>query len=908
MWAIPFLIALLIPTPISSTAYADGEALQGFPPQPGERGTPIVPLAGLQFRSMGAKPLGTSMDDIRWTEHAQARLREINSPYAEFYHRDLETHFDPVTDDDDLLNEWAGQWPILGKPHAFTVPADGSTDPRANDGVLDYHPKLILCFGTSWWNWKARQTEGCMFDFDFAHGAKALGESGIARIDKLSQQHPAIMAAASKGSFGRHWTTFVEPMPANTRQDHLRNCHAILAHLSAQLGVDLAKYACSHGIIQYIYHRSPQPGGFRLIKSATAKLKVDPPPPEPEPEPRAAKDDHPGWDVVHESIFSTMTAAGFPAIRETSDGKHRVRLHTCGLLADFQTNRRSGRYSTESDGLHPQTPNARAYPLPNGGLDVYRYNDAGESDDWHTTRNGKTGIKYNVPVSFDEAATACGTLDRRGDVLLSDPNEFARLLGLTFAVPDFLKNRQVVARRDRRSIFISTDGAKSEKDTVLPGWRYYRGKWESDLVDCLPEPTLTYDEESVRQTTDEEKAQEWVIRDSRGNWISQSLTAVKTYLKGEGHTDAEVSEILHHHMEDNFQLQRIPFGPEYLPGRIWNRFGARLACQPEKGDFPHIQMILDHWGHNLNAEVRANEWCQRHGIKTGGDYLKFWAAVVVRHPDWRLPCLFGYSREQNIGKSTFPRTLCRMFRGPNGWAELRKEITRDDFNDQMHGAALCFLEEIDLSTNYPAYHLIKNLIDNPFLKIRGIYVKAMTVVNYTHLIQTANERHFCVIFPRDKRIIVVRVDPFTGTELDWTTILRRLVDDEMPGFLHHIINELELPPSTGRLYLPVLETEDKRQAMAERAAQSEGWFGQLREFAYEGWIENKTAAEILQAIAPATTDAKMPSTAAAVASQLKQFDKTGKLKSAGLTLTWIEGDKHHPIRYTLQPTPPEPTR
>ncbi|MGA2035323.1 MAG: primase-helicase family protein, partial [Thermoguttaceae bacterium] len=826
------------------------------------------------------------------------------------YHRDLETHFEPVEDDDDLLDEWAGRWPILGKPHAWTIPAEGSTDPTANDGAVDYHPNLIGCFGTSWWNWKVGQTEGCMFDFDFGHGAKALDEAGIAKIDELSQRHPAIMATASKGGGGRHWAIFVDPMPAKTRKDHSRNCHAILAHLSGLLGVNLADYACSHGVIQYIYHYAPKPGGFRLIRSATVKLKVDPPPPlppAPEPDPQAAKHDNPGWDAVHESIFATMTAAGFPAVRETRDGKHRVRLHTHGLLVDFQTNRRSGRYSTDSTVRHPQEPNAFAYPLPNGGLDVYRYNDTGESDDWNTTKNKKTRIKYNVPVSFEEAATACGTLDRRGDVVLSDPNEFARLLGLSFQVPELLNGRPVVARRDRRSLFISIEGAKSARDTVLPGWRYYRGKWECDLVDCLPEPTITYHEESVRQTTDEEKAQDWVIRDSRGNWISQSLTAVKTYLKGEGHSDAEVSEILHNHMDNNFQLQRIPFGPEYLPGRIWNRFGARLACQPEKGDFPHIQMILDHWGRNLNAEVQADEWCQRNGVKTGGGYLKLWAAVVVRHPDWRLPYLFGYSKQQNIGKSTLPRTLCRMFHGPNGWAELRKEITRDDFNDQMHGAALCFLEEIDLSTNYPAYHLIKNLVDNPFLKIRGIYVKAITVVNYTHLIQTANERHFCVIFPRDKRIIIVRVDPFTGLELDWTTKLRPLVDQEMPGFLHHIINELELPPSAGRLYLPVLETEDKRQAMAERAAQSDGWFGQLREFAYDGWLENKTAAEILQIIAPATTDPRMPKTAAGVASQLKQFDKAGKFKTAGLTLTCIEGDKHHPTKYTLKPAPLEQT-
>ena len=60
--------------------------------------------------------------------------------------------------------------------------------------------------------------------------------------------------------------------------------------------------------------------------------------------------------------------------------------------------------------------------------------------------------------------------------------------------------------------------------------------------------------------------------------------------------------------------------------------------------------------------------------------------------------------------------MARGIKGTNGWCELRKEITRDDFNDQMRGAVLCLLEEIDLSSNPGAYQLIKNLIDNPYFE------------------------------------------------------------------------------------------------------------------------------------------------------------------------------------------------
>ena len=247
-------------------------------------------------------------------------------------------------------------------------------------------------------------------------------------------------------------------------------------------------------------------------------------------------------------------------------------------------------------------------------------------------REQKTRIKYNVPVSLAEAATACGTLDRRGDVILSDPDEFARLLGLAFQVPDFLKNRPVVARCDRRSIFLSVDGAKSEKDTVLPGWRYYRGKWECDLVDCLPEPTITYDEESVRQTTDEEKATTGLSATAAATGFPSRSRPSRATSKAKGIRTARLRRSSTTSWTTTSSCSAFPFAPEYLPGRIWNRFGAGLACQPEKGEFPHIQMILDHWGRNLDAEVAADEWCKINHVRTGGDYLMLWAAVIVRHP------------------------------------------------------------------------------------------------------------------------------------------------------------------------------------------------------------------------------------------------------------------------------------
>ena len=335
--------------------------------------------------------------DVRWTQYAETKLRETGSPYADYYHSGLETHFEPI-DDDDALDEWQGKWPILGNPRPITVPRDGATDPVNNDGAVDFHPNLISHLGTSWWNYITGQTEGCMVDFDFGHGPKGLDEAGIAKIDEWAQKHPAIMAVTSKGGKGRHWVVFVEPMPAKTRKDHSRNCHAILTHLSRLLGVNLKDYACSHGVIQYIYHRQPAPDGFRLLKSSTAKLKVDPPPPEPEQErEQRPEESRRQWDETHRSMFATMREHGWPVELDEHDGRPMVRLHTCGLLVDYKQNQRAGKYSTNAPGCHRDKPNAFGFARPNGGLDVYRFQDVEESKDWRKTRNGKSWLRYNVP-------------------------------------------------------------------------------------------------------------------------------------------------------------------------------------------------------------------------------------------------------------------------------------------------------------------------------------------------------------------------------------------------------------------------------------------------------------------------------------------------------------------------------
>ena len=103
----------------------------------------------------------------------------------------------------------------------------------------------------------------------------------------------------------------------------------------------------------------------------------------------------------------------------------------------------------------------------------------------------------------------------------------------------------------------------------------------------------------------------------------------------------------------------------------------------------------------------------------------------------------------------------------------------------------------------------------------------------------------------------------------------------MPAFLYDLMN-LELPKGNGRLYFPVLETEDKRAAMEEKRAEMSGWYSQLLADAEVVGLTDLSANEILQHLAGATTDKKLPKSAAGLPI-LTQLEK--QLAKDGYTLT-----------------------
>jgi hypothetical protein len=165
--------------------------------------------------------------------------------------------------------------------------------------------------------------------------------------------------------------------------------------------------------------------------------------------------------------------------------------------------------------------------------------------------------------------------------------------------------------------------------------------------------------------------------------------------------------------------------------------------------------------------------------------------------------------------------------------------------------------------------------------------------NYTHWVHTANYLHFCPILEGDTRIVVIQAEPFQGEEIPWLD-LEDLLRAEAPAFMHHLLN-MRLPQrGDGRLFLPVLETEAKRAAIAELKAQKDDWYYYFMELSAEGSIKRLTAKAIHETIGNLTSDPRFPKNHRGLASAL--LSKQHQLKADGFELVCTPGK---PATYTV---------
>lgn len=300
----------------------------------------------------------------------------------------------------------------------------------------------------------------------------------------------------------------------------------------------------------------------------------------------------------------------------------------------------------------------------------------------------------------------------------------------------------------------------------------------------------------------------WYVKDVDGRWIYKHPASIPNILESELNIPrSQTGPLIGREEITPWHRVRIPFQAEYpQPGaRIWNLGAPQFKFEPEPG---------------TNWEVDAATWAQifahatqdlagylPESIPSPAHYLLYWFASICQRPSEPLPYLFLFGPE-NSGKSIIHEAFDLLV--TRGVVKADRSLT-SDFNGEIENSILCVVEEKDIKKS-GVYNRIKEMVTTLRIPIRRMNTDQYSVENYTHWIQCANNRENCPVFDGQTRITVMHV-PALQAEIPKPALLRKL-EAEAPKFIWHLLNT-RLPPSDGRLGIPVIQTETTRQLQAE---------------------------------------------------------------------------------------------
>ncbi len=382
-------------------------------------------------------------------------------------------------------------------------------------------------------------------------------------------------------------------------------------------------------------------------------------------------------------------------------------------------------------------------------------------------------------------------------------------------LPDALHHRLTVLRPGKNNWLVAE--ITKEDGDVVPGWREHKKMWTR--IFPVPCDQRTIDEQ-VREFDDRLRlvvtrgadcSERWYLKHDDGSWVgSRDTYLMRAALTTMGFKDPDT--IVGLCVRYPWLVDNIPFAAEFPGGRRWNRRAARLLHQPVPGPHPHWDRVLGHIGRGLDPALANLDWAQRHGID-GLLYLTMWIACLIRFSFAPLPYL-GLIGEQNSGKSIFHEMIRECLIGPDDAVASADRSLTSGFNGEIARAVLCFVEEVDLSRNGgEVYNRIKDWVTARQIPIRALYRDQVMIPNKTHWVQCSNHLKHLPIFPGDSRITLIFVTALMD-EIPKGVLLERL-RAEAPQFTNTLLT-IPIPPPTGRLHLPVIETAIKVQAVNEQ--------------------------------------------------------------------------------------------
>lgn len=749
-------------------------------------------------------------------------------------------------------------------------PYDAGGNANYSDPPIQYIiANRMKAIGTTWWDWKNKRSIALGFDFDsLLDHVEGVGipQEEIAKLDTIDV--PWLEIVRSTRGNGRHIYVLFDPENAPRTENHHE--HSALARsfiplIAKHSGLDIADNVDCKGMVMWIHHvnATAENRGYELVKPATQILTADFVPPTWKDNLEVVSGSRSkvrvqGWtpngitkgdeldemtqavariplDETHLHILDMLEETGHTAL--WVDDHHLWQGHTAGLkyVFDVATERGSpllGLFDTNSVDSDPGKPNCFMRPKPDGAWDVYRFGESTEECSLWDTQGKWTHTTYNFPPTLRQICLSCGgyegTETKQGFLFdfLEDLKEALKLLKSDVFIPEEAAGRGLSLHTDRDRTLLCIEKKRNDEKKAFPKYVKTARGWETVLWGATNTSDKEVEEERLWSTLDEKMRalkvmgkrggsfDSWVLHDDNNQWVTHPKGNIEAFLMSDG--ILKPIPILGSAIFKAWTLINEPFSAEYPGGRLWNRDAAQFTYAPvelkEGGTpvHPTWNRVMGHCGSDLNDYIPSLPWCADWGISTGGDYLTAWVACIMQNPFGKLPYLFMYG-PQNSGKSSFHESLSLLF--TSGVAKADRALTSEQgYNGELEGAVLAVVDEVDISkAGSSVYNKLKEWVTGLTISIHAKYRQTEDMISTLHFVQMSNSRSSLPVFPGDTRITAMSV-PALEEEIPRDR-LRDLLREEAPHFMRTLI-DLEIPDPTGRLMLPVIETQGKLDAAA----------------------------------------------------------------------------------------------
>ena len=773
---------------------------------------------------------------------------------ADLYDFSMEAQVNVAQDGGELITgthkgkDWKGWTDGIQTWKSFRIPMKASSDPEydvTKEMTFDLveHAEGI---GMTGWDWYHRVSKWVAFDFDNCiNHTIGLTHAELEEIRKSVIDIDFVTARKSTSGLGLHIYVFLNDVPTENHNEHAALARSILGMLSALSGADLQSKVDTVGGNMWVWHTkmldtdgltllkqgnvlSDPPKNWRdhiAVTSNTRKRNI--------PSTILVKDlsdfermvsERPTIDLddEHKRLIAFLEEEN--ALWWWDSDHHMLVTHTKWLEMAHEELSFIGLFSTVSAGTNQNEQNCFCFPLRSGAWTVRRYSKGiQESPSWDQDSQGWTRTYLNREPSFDSACRTRGGVERKdGSFFFSDASASLAVLTMLNQPIDlpakYLGRESSLKMTKNNKILITLKRETSDTAEGMDDWYVEKGRtgfWDrivtaNQLNKDSGEITGSLYDEVVRNTISESGEDCGWVLNIDNEWINQPMQNVRAVLGSMGIPAKDITVILGSNISKSWKIVNRPFQDEYPGNREWNRRAAQLAFTPKADDddlvYKTWMTVLNHCGERITPDIENNEWCREAGIRTGGEYLKYWIASVFQYPEEPLPYLFFHG-PQDSGKSIFHESIDLLL--TKGYKKCNNALdTQQEFNGELDSAIVCVVEEIDLSSNKKAANRLKEWVTARKLVIRQLYKESYQVVNTTHWIQCANSASYCTVFPGDTRITVLNVAELKEHQKVPKPKLIAQLLKEGQDFITAVM-KLEIPESDSRLRIPPIASGEK---------------------------------------------------------------------------------------------------